>query len=85
MSHARVHSLETQLEALVQSEGRLKEQVSSLEEEKQHLVSTVTRLQDLLTMLGLNSTLDEHTLPTLTNRQTASAETKTNNSVDTPQ
>ncbi|XP_008315180.1 TBC1 domain family member 1 isoform X2 [Cynoglossus semilaevis] len=85
VSHARVHSLETQLEALVQSEGHLKEQVSSLEEEKHHLVSTVTRLQDLLTMLGLNSTLDEHTLPTLTNRQTASAETKTNNSVDTPQ
>uniref|UniRef100_A0A3P8UZI1 TBC1 domain family member 4 n=1 Tax=Cynoglossus semilaevis TaxID=244447 RepID=A0A3P8UZI1_CYNSE len=50
VSHARVHSLETQLEALVQSEGHLKEQVSSLEEEKHHLVSTVTRLQDLLTM-----------------------------------
>ncbi|XP_069553576.1 TBC1 domain family member 1 isoform X2 [Brachyistius frenatus] len=60
VSHACVHSLESRVEALVQSEGRLKEQVSALEEEKQQLGSTVTHLQDLLTSLGIH--LDGHTL-----------------------
>uniref|UniRef100_A0A7N6C2G8 TBC1 domain family member 1 n=1 Tax=Anabas testudineus TaxID=64144 RepID=A0A7N6C2G8_ANATE len=52
VSHARVCSLESQVESLVQSENQLREQVSALEEEKQQLLSTVTRLQDLLTSLG---------------------------------
>uniref|UniRef100_A0A3Q1AYF9 TBC1 domain family member 1 n=1 Tax=Amphiprion ocellaris TaxID=80972 RepID=A0A3Q1AYF9_AMPOC len=41
VSQARVCSLESRVEALVQSEGQLKEQVSALEEEKQQLASTV--------------------------------------------
>uniref|UniRef100_A0A673CG80 TBC1 domain family member 1 n=1 Tax=Sphaeramia orbicularis TaxID=375764 RepID=A0A673CG80_9TELE len=52
VSHARVCSLENQVQALVHSEGRLKEQVSALEQEKKQLLSTVTRLQDLLTSLA---------------------------------
>uniref|UniRef100_A0A665WHQ0 TBC1 domain family member 4 n=1 Tax=Echeneis naucrates TaxID=173247 RepID=A0A665WHQ0_ECHNA len=45
VSQARVCSLESQVEALVQSEGQLREQVSALEEEKKQLLSTVTHLQ----------------------------------------
>ena len=63
VSHARVCSLESRVEALVQSEGQLKEQVSALEEEKKQLVSTVTRLQDLLASLGIQTTPDGHKLP----------------------
>uniref|UniRef100_A0A665WHX1 TBC1 domain family member 4 n=1 Tax=Echeneis naucrates TaxID=173247 RepID=A0A665WHX1_ECHNA len=44
VSQARVCSLESQVEALVQSEGQLREQVSALEEEKKQLLSTVTHL-----------------------------------------
>lgn len=63
VSHARVCSLEGRVEVLVQSEGRLKEQVSALEEEKQQLASTVARLQDLLTSLGIHTSPDGHTIP----------------------
>ncbi|CAG5940608.1 unnamed protein product [Menidia menidia] len=49
VSHARVCSLEGRVEALAQSEERLKEQVSALEEEKRQLLSTVAHLQSLLT------------------------------------
>uniref|UniRef100_A0A673CE48 TBC1 domain family member 1 n=1 Tax=Sphaeramia orbicularis TaxID=375764 RepID=A0A673CE48_9TELE len=66
VSHARVCSLENQVQALVHSEGRLKEQVSALEQEKKQLLSTVTRLQDLLTSLGIHSSPDGHTVPTPT-------------------
>uniref|UniRef100_A0A8C4IYR6 TBC1 domain family member 1 n=1 Tax=Dicentrarchus labrax TaxID=13489 RepID=A0A8C4IYR6_DICLA len=55
VSHARICSLESRVEALAQSEGQLREQVSALEEEKKQLASTVTRLQDLLTSLGLHT------------------------------
>ncbi|XP_018551236.2 LOW QUALITY PROTEIN: TBC1 domain family member 1 [Lates calcarifer] len=63
VSHARVCSLESRVESLVQSEGRLKEQVSALEEEKKQLLSTVTRLQDLLTSLDIHSSPDGFTIP----------------------
>lgn len=66
VSHARVCSLETQVQALVHSEGRLKEQVSALEQEKKQLLSTVTRLQDLLASLGIHTSPDGHALPTPT-------------------
>nr|XP_043884455.1 TBC1 domain family member 1 isoform X2 [Solea senegalensis] len=75
VSHARVHSLESQLEALVHSEGRLKEQVSALEEEKQQLLSTVARLQDLFINLGLQNSLDGQTLTSPTERHSAAAKT----------
>uniref|UniRef100_A0A671TL02 TBC1 domain family member 1 n=1 Tax=Sparus aurata TaxID=8175 RepID=A0A671TL02_SPAAU len=45
VSHARVCSLESRVEALAQSEGQLREQVSALEEEKKQLASTVIPLQ----------------------------------------
>uniref|UniRef100_A0A3B4BMT2 TBC1 domain family member 4 n=1 Tax=Periophthalmus magnuspinnatus TaxID=409849 RepID=A0A3B4BMT2_9GOBI len=48
VSHARVCSLESRVEALVQSDSQLREQVTELEQEKQQLISTVTRLQELL-------------------------------------
>ncbi|XP_071399676.1 TBC1 domain family member 1 isoform X2 [Centroberyx affinis] len=60
VSHARVCSLESRVENLVQSEGRLKEQVSALEEEKRQLQSTVTRLHDLLASLGIPASPDAH-------------------------
>lgn len=63
MSHARVCSLESRVEALAQSEGRLREQVSVLEEEKKQLAGTVTRLQDLLSSLGIHTTADGLTQP----------------------
>uniref|UniRef100_A0A8P4K325 TBC1 domain family member 1 n=1 Tax=Dicentrarchus labrax TaxID=13489 RepID=A0A8P4K325_DICLA len=63
VSHARICSLESRVEALAQSEGQLREQVSALEEEKKQLASTVTRLQDLLTSLGIQTTPDGLTLP----------------------
>uniref|UniRef100_A0A3Q2QGS1 TBC1 domain family member 1 n=1 Tax=Fundulus heteroclitus TaxID=8078 RepID=A0A3Q2QGS1_FUNHE len=63
VSHARVCNLEGRVEALAQSEGRLKEQVSALEEEKQQLASTVAHLQKLLAGLGINADLDGQTLP----------------------
>ncbi|XP_062243598.1 TBC1 domain family member 1 isoform X4 [Platichthys flesus] len=74
VSHAHVRSLESRVEEFVQSEGRLTEQVSALEEEKKQLLSTVTQLQDLLTSLGIQSSLDGHTAP-----QAASAAAATTN------
>uniref|UniRef100_A0A8D0AAA4 TBC1 domain family member 1 n=1 Tax=Sander lucioperca TaxID=283035 RepID=A0A8D0AAA4_SANLU len=62
VSHARVCSLESRVDALAQSEAQLREHVSALEEEKKQLFSTVTRLQDLLTSLGIHTTPDGHTL-----------------------
>uniref|UniRef100_A0A8C5NHT0 TBC1 (tre-2/USP6, BUB2, cdc16) domain family, member 1 n=1 Tax=Gouania willdenowi TaxID=441366 RepID=A0A8C5NHT0_GOUWI len=62
VSHARACSLEAQVEALVQGEMRLKEQLSVLEQEKKHLASTVTRLQDLLSTLGVHFSPDGDTL-----------------------
>ncbi|XP_023812268.2 TBC1 domain family member 1 isoform X2 [Oryzias latipes] len=61
--HARVCNLEGQVEVLAQSESRLKEQVSALEEEKLQLETTATQLQNLLTSLGIHpSSLDGLTL-----------------------
>lgn len=59
VSHARVCSLEGQVEALGQSEVRLKEQVSALEEEKQQLSSTITRLRELLASLNVQFSPEE--------------------------
>ncbi|XP_022614235.1 TBC1 domain family member 1 isoform X2 [Seriola dumerili] len=77
VSQARVCSLESRVEVLGQSEGRLREQVSALEEEKNQLLSTVTRLQDLLTSLGIHNSPDGHTLSSPTERHAASAAAKT--------
>ncbi|XP_014887863.1 TBC1 domain family member 1 isoform X3 [Poecilia latipinna] len=63
VSHARVCNLESRVEALAQSEGQLKEQVSALEEEKKQLASTIAHLHKLLTELGINADLDGQTLP----------------------
>lgn len=63
VSHARVWGLESRVEDLAQSENQLREQVTVLEEEKNELLSTVTRLQDLLASLGIHTTPDGHTLP----------------------
>ncbi|XP_042340885.1 TBC1 domain family member 1 isoform X2 [Plectropomus leopardus] len=76
VSHARVCSLEGRVEALAQSESRLKEHVSALEEEKEQLVSTVTRLQDLLATLGIHTTPDGHTLPPPSDRHNITASAK---------
>lgn len=74
MSHARVCSLESRVESLSQSEGRLKEQVSALQEEKKQLASTVTHLQDLLASLGIYNTPDGHTLTPPLERYTQKVE-----------
>ncbi|XP_070712472.1 TBC1 domain family member 1 [Pempheris klunzingeri] len=76
VSHARVCSLESRVEALGQSEGRLREQVSALEEEKKQLVSTVAHLQDLLTSLGMHTPPDGHTLPPPSERHAVTAAEK---------
>lgn len=55
VSQARVCSLEGRVETLVQSDRRLREKVSELEQEKQQLQNTVSRLQELLHSLGLHS------------------------------
>ncbi|KAM7009716.1 TBC1 domain family member 1 isoform 4-T4 [Tautogolabrus adspersus] len=73
VSHARVCNLESRVETLAQSEGRLKEQVSALQEEKKQLASTVTCLQELLTSLGIHNNPDGHTLPSLSERHTSTA------------
>lgn len=73
VSHARVCSLEGRVEALAQSESHLREHVSALEEEKKQLVSTVTRLQDLLASLGIHTTPDGHTLPPPSERHRVTA------------
>ncbi|KAM7419192.1 hypothetical protein PAMA_016353 [Pampus argenteus] len=73
VSHARVCSLETRVEALAQSEGQLKEQVSALEEEKRQLLSTVTRLQDFLANLGIKTTPDGHKLAPPSDRHEVTA------------
>ncbi|XP_074551770.1 TBC1 domain family member 1 isoform X2 [Halichoeres trimaculatus] len=74
VSHARVCSLESRVESLAQSEGRLKEQVSALQEEKKQLASTVTRLQDLLASLGIYNTPDGHTVTPPSERYTQKEE-----------
>ncbi|KAM8771915.1 TBC1 domain family member 1 isoform 1-T1 [Acanthopagrus schlegelii] len=71
VSHARVCSLESRVEALAQSEGQLREQVSALEEEKKQLASTVTRLQDLLKGLGIHTSPEGHGLPPQSERHAA--------------
>lgn len=63
VSHARVCSLESRVETLVQSDRQLREQVSELEQEKKQLLSTVSRLQELLHSLGLHTPLDGQTIP----------------------
>ncbi|KAM4603374.1 TBC1 domain family member 1 [Polymixia lowei] len=63
VSHARVCSLEGRVEALVQSECQLKEQVSVLEEERTRLQSTIAHLHDLLAGLGIHTAPDGHALP----------------------
>ncbi|MED6253155.1 hypothetical protein ATANTOWER_023336, partial [Ataeniobius toweri] len=63
VSHARVCNLESRVEALAQSEGQLKQQVSALEEEKTQLATTIAHLQKLLTSLGINADLEGQTLP----------------------
>ncbi|KAM7394228.1 hypothetical protein PAMP_021041 [Pampus punctatissimus] len=73
VSHARVCSLESRVEALAQSEGQLKEQVSALEEEKKQLLSTVTRLQDFLTNLGIQTTPHGHKLAPPSDRHVVTA------------
>ncbi|XP_055082644.1 TBC1 domain family member 1 isoform X5 [Periophthalmus magnuspinnatus] len=62
VSHARVCSLESRVEALVQSDSQLREQVTELEQEKQQLISTVTRLQELLNSLGILASPDAQSL-----------------------
>lgn len=59
------------MEALAQSEGQLREQVSALEEEKRQLASTVTRLQDLLKGLGIHTSPEGHGLPPPSERHAA--------------
>ncbi|XP_077936186.1 TBC1 domain family member 1 isoform X4 [Gasterosteus aculeatus] len=63
VSHARVCSLEGQVETLAQSEGRLREQVTALEGEKEQLASAVGRLRDLLAGLGIHATPEGRTPP----------------------
>ncbi|KAK7929438.1 hypothetical protein WMY93_005833 [Mugilogobius chulae] len=72
VSQARVCSLESRVEALVQSDSELRGQVTELVQEKEQLLNTVSRLQDLLNSLGILATPD---------RQTLSARTRAN--VDT--
>lgn len=64
------------MEALAQSEGRLREHVSALEEEKKQLASAVTCLQDLLASLGIHTTPDGHTLPPPPERHAVTATAK---------
>ncbi|XP_056135504.1 TBC1 domain family member 1 isoform X2 [Lampris incognitus] len=68
VSHARACSLESHIEALVQSESRLKEQACALEEEKRQLQSTVMRLHGLLASLGIHTSPDGHLLSHTPNR-----------------
>uniref|UniRef100_A0A3Q3J166 TBC1 domain family member 4 n=1 Tax=Monopterus albus TaxID=43700 RepID=A0A3Q3J166_MONAL len=82
VSHARVCSLENRVEALVQSEGQLKEEVAALEEEKKHLLNTVTRLQDILSSLGIHASPDGHTPPPPDERCTVTAEEQGNRTED---
>lgn len=63
MSHARIAGLESQVETLAKSEGRLQEQVFTLKGEKEQLARTVAHLQDLLNSFGIRSTPDGLVLP----------------------
>lgn len=74
VSHVRVSSLEQQLETLVQSERLLKEQVSTLELEKNQLVDTIARLQQILARLNIQTSSDGHTLPLTSERHKLTAE-----------
>lgn len=74
VSHVRVSSLEQQLQSLSQSERLLKEQVSTLELEKNQLVDTVARLQQILTKLNIQTSSDGHTLPSTSERHKLTAE-----------
>uniref|UniRef100_A0A7N8Y2J8 TBC1 domain family member 1 n=1 Tax=Mastacembelus armatus TaxID=205130 RepID=A0A7N8Y2J8_9TELE len=74
VSHARVCSLESRVEGLVQSESQLRKQVTALEEEKKQLLSTVTCLQNLLNSLGIDTSLHGPPLPPLSETHAATAE-----------
>lgn len=74
VSHARVSSLENQMEGLVRSEILLKEKVSTLELERDQLGETVARLRQILTSLNIDSSPDGHTLPMPSERDAVTAE-----------
>ena len=76
MSKSRISSLESQVETLAQSESRLREQVAALEDEKKQLASTVMHLQELLSNLSLNPTLDGQTLTLPSERHTVTVPAK---------
>lgn len=73
VSHVRVSSLETRLETLVQSERLLKEQVCSLELEKNQLIDTVAHLQQILAKFNIQTSPDGHTLPSTSDRHQPTA------------
>lgn len=78
VSHARIAGLESQVETLARSEGRLREQVCTLEGEKEQLARTVAHLQDLLNSLSIRSPPDGLALPpapgTLSLEETATSD-----------
>ncbi|KAI1887650.1 hypothetical protein AGOR_G00192500 [Albula goreensis] len=53
VAHAKIRSLESSVEGLVSSEGRLRQEVRSLEQERALLLDTVATLQARLASLGL--------------------------------
>lgn len=83
VSHARIAGLESQVETLARSEGRLREQVCTLEGEKEQLARTVTHLQDLLNSLSIRSTPDGLALPPASGTLSLE-ETATSDSVSDP-
>ncbi|KAM9792732.1 TBC1 domain family member 1 [Neosynchiropus ocellatus] len=63
VSHARVCSLESRVASLAQSEVQLREQVSTLEDDKRKLMDTASRLQKLLLSYGIHTSPDGLRLP----------------------
>ncbi|KAF4118894.1 TBC1 domain family member 1 isoform X2 [Onychostoma macrolepis] len=70
VSHAKIRWLETRVDGLVNREAELQSEVKTLQQERTELQQTVSKLKDLLSSLGINSSFpDQEILTNTSNNQ----------------
>uniref|UniRef100_A0A9J8D3R0 TBC1 domain family member 4 n=1 Tax=Cyprinus carpio carpio TaxID=630221 RepID=A0A9J8D3R0_CYPCA len=69
-AHAKIRWLETRVDGLVNREAELQSEVKTLQQERTELQQTVSKLRDLLSSLGINSSFpDQENLTNTSNNQ----------------
>lgn len=70
VAHAKIRWLETRVDGLVNREAELQSEVKTLQQERTELQQTVSKLKDLLSSLGINSSFpDQENLTNTSNNQ----------------